>query len=199
MDGGTRPVDAAPDAPSCGPRIDAGASTDAKRLSLDFAVPVSLDVIDHHKNGLLQALSVQDVTGDQIPDLVTTVNRDSGASPPWVQLNRGIGDGRFKVPEVLWTGPPGFAGQVLVADTNSDSHPDIVFYDDSGSVTSSMCCSVSRGDGSFDLPVLLPDDGLGHLRPRLADVNRDGRLDLVYGETVGLKQYVVVVLNHSGR
>ncbi len=138
-------------------------------------------------------LSVSDVNGDGKPDLVvvnssSTNFKDSSTTLVGVLINNG--DGTFQSAVTYAVG--GYTGGVVaVKDVNGDSLPDLLIgvpcqsSQNGGSdcidSTSSSFVSVllSNGSGNFRTPVLFDSGGYGPKALAAADVNGDGRPDLV--------------------
>jgi hypothetical protein len=133
------------------------------------------------------SVAVADVNGDGKPDIVmTTVGGAAGSV--WVLL--GNGDGTFQTAVTYGTG--GYlAGGVAVADVNGDGKPDIVVANQCVSVNE---CSSSNGsagvllgngDGTFQTAVTYGTGGYEAERVAVADVNGDGKPDIVVTNACG--------------
>ncbi len=133
-------------------------------------------------------LTVADVNGDGIPDLVVAneygVNGSSHPSNTAVLI--GNGDGTFQAPVTYATGngTNGQSAQVQVADVNGDGMPDIIVQNRqpttiNGATTGLVSVLINAGHGTF-LPqqtyatVFLPEG-----RFAVADLNGDGHPDIV--------------------
>ena len=125
---------------------------------------------------------VADVNGDGKPDLIILNTGQSSQNCPYgpgsVGVLLGKGDGTFK-PAVAYGsgGDSGFS--VAVGDVNGDGHLDILvanFYDSTSCTAGPLGVLLGNGDGTFQ-PVILDGEAFGELT--LADVNGDGKLDIV--------------------
>jgi uncharacterized protein (TIGR03437 family) len=115
-------------------------------------------------------LAVADLNGDGILDVAAAIN---GAASNQVAVLLGLGGGSFK-PAVLsntGTSPP----EILIADINNDSKPDLLLAD---------CCGLSEasflagnGDGTFQAEVQF-SSGPNPAGLATADFNGDGHLDI---------------------
>ena len=143
------------------------------------------------------SVAIADVNGDGHPDLVLAMScQFAGQFVDNDQVNvlLGHGDGTFAF-AAKYSAAGFLAGSVATQDLNGDGHPDIVVVsgcqtlDHAGNCFGSSDGSVSvlmnKGDGTF-LPAAGYDSG-GHVATSLAvgDVNGDGKLDLVVGNTYG--------------
>ncbi len=108
----------------------------------------------------LNAFALLDANRDGRIDLVT----EDGA----VVLGRG--DGTFEVPERS----ADFATSIAVEDLNNDGSLDLVWMERGG-----LASRLGRGDGSFGEAFRVDVAGSFTRRLKLADLNRDGRLDVV--------------------
>jgi len=99
----------------------------------------------------------------------------------------GNGDGTFG-PETDYPTAPG-SNSVIVADFNGDSTPDLAVG--SGYSNGQDCISIllGNGDGTFRSYTLVPLPQYGVTSLAAADLNRDGKVDLVvatYGQSIGV-------------
>jgi hypothetical protein len=141
------------------------------------------------------AVAIQDLNGDGIPDIVVA---DVNNPQFWVLL--GKGDGTFQTPVSYNLGyDPEDGGmqssdRVLIGDFDGDGIPDdfvmmqpnptSTYPGDPGThpPPSLSYLALGNGDGTFQMPVPL-NRGLGAVTgAAAADVNGDGRLDLIFSE-----------------
>jgi hypothetical protein len=138
---------------------------------------------------------IADVNGDGIPDLVVANQCADGtncAAGGSVGVLLGNGNGTFQVAKSYKSG--GFLAQsVAVADFNGDGKPDVAVANwEPTNVCSVGTCTVGvllgNGDGTFQTAVNYSAGGNGGVSIAAADVNGDGRPDLlvIAGETVGV-------------
>jgi hypothetical protein len=122
--------------------------------------------------GLLPSgLAVADLNGDHILDVVVA-DFDSNAVGPDVLLGRG--DGTFQ-PHVPFTTDVGGSNSVAIGDFNDDGVEDVAAATDS---TDSVSVVLGNGDGTFG-PFAAYPTGWVPWSVSVADLNRDGKLDLV--------------------
>jgi len=133
------------------------------------------------------SLALGDVNGDGHADILVTVCLTSPCSgKSAVDVLLGNGDGTFR-PAASYASGYGFGqGPVVIADVNGDGTPDVAV----ASCLSSTCLEgavdvlLGNGDGTFQ-PVTTYDSG-GHAPSlAIADVNGDGKPDLVVGDCSG--------------
>jgi Big-like domain-containing protein/VCBS repeat protein len=129
---------------------------------------------------------VADVNGDGKPDLIIPNTGQTSQNCPYgpgsVGVLLGKGDGTFE-PAVVYGSGGDFAFSVAVADVNGDGKLDLLvanFYASTSCTVGPLGVLLGNGDGTFQ-PVLLGGPAYGQLA--LADVNGDGKLDLVTAGT----------------
>jgi hypothetical protein len=135
--------------------------------------------------GSLDSAAVADVNGDGSPDLV--VADDANGT---VGVLLGKGDGTF-LQIVNYSSGGVFPMSVAVADVNGDGKPDLLVAncDASGSsscidlsVDGSVGVLLGNGDGTFQTVVAYDSGGSGGASVAVADVNGDGKPDLVVAD-----------------
>jgi len=138
--------------------------------------------------GLPMSLAVADVNGDGKPDLVVTNDcHPTSCSTSSVSVLLGKGDGTFQALAIYDSGGFG-AMSAVVADVNGDGKPDLVVANDS--LFSSYYCGptcargqaavlLGNGDGTFQGAVTYDSDAYSSEAVAVADVNGDGKPDLV--------------------
>jgi hypothetical protein len=129
------------------------------------------------------AVAVADVNGDGKPDLVSanycTSSSDCSGS---IGILPGNGDGTFQPAVSLASGGVN-AFSIQVADVNGDSKPDLIV---ANACNSQSDCSngnvavlMGNGDGTFQPAQTYLSGGSSTVYARVADVNADGKLDLI--------------------
>jgi hypothetical protein len=127
---------------------------------------------------------VADVNGDGKPDLVIGLSYSANlCTPGTVSVMLGNGDGTFQSPVSYNSGGNGNSN-VAVADVNGDGKPDIVSanYFGGGGCTGSpggVAVLLGNGDGTFQSPVAYSSGGSEAIAVAVADVNGDGKPDLL--------------------
>jgi len=127
----------------------------------------SLPAIDNA--GFRAALLVADVTGDGYPEIIYAHYKDS-VDQLRVYLNDGAGNFGSTAITSNVSAPWNFAA----ADFNGDGIPDLVV---ANRISNALDLYVSQGDGTFILSSSLA--GVGFPFIVLADINLDGRIDIV--------------------
>jgi hypothetical protein len=122
-------------------------------------------------NGVASSVAVADVNGDGRPDLVVTTWSFSPTNPGSVGVLLGNGDGTFK-PVVTY--PAGGPQAAAIADVNGDGKPDVLVADTSGAGV-----LLGNGDGTFQREVTYSSGGSTPTSIVTADLNGDGKQDLV--------------------
>jgi hypothetical protein len=154
---------------------------------LNFAPAVA-----YNSGGLgAQSITVADVNGDGKPDLVlanycaTTFGDCSNGASVGVLL--GDGDGTFQT-AVPYSSGGVEAYSIAVADVNGDGKPDLLVLnwcaDSSCETGSSVGVLLGNGDGTFQTAVPYNSGGFNAPSIAVADVNGDGKPDLLVANNV---------------
>ncbi len=129
----------------------------------------------------MAGVAVGDVNGDGAPDVVTLISGNSHYSKLRVYPGDGAGGLRSPVVYDVLDVPE----NVRVADINGDGRQDVVITH-SGWLTLSVLEQLPNGTLDtpklFDAPYEVSEGGL-----LVTDINGDGRLDVVMGNTVSLQ------------
>jgi hypothetical protein len=137
------------------------------------------------------AVAVADLNGDKIPDLAVT-NRPNGT----VSILLGKGDGTFRPAQSFNANISPY--YVAVGDFNGDGIPDLAVTNFAGG-GSGVSVLLGKGDGSFGPPVSFPVSILGQPTGlATADLNHDGKLDLVVAFTGRNAPLAVLLGNGDG-
>jgi hypothetical protein len=152
---------------------------------LNFATVTSYAPGGYYTNSVAAA----DVNGDGKPDIIVANFCASSTLCPegevGVLLNNG--DGTFQT-AVTYSSGGSSAASVAIADVNGDSKPDILvanICDTNNNICSnpggsgSVGVLIGNGDGTFQSAVTYPSGGVSPLFVAVADVNRDGKPDIV--------------------
>jgi hypothetical protein len=131
-----------------------------------------------------ESIAVADVNGDGKSDVVTTNwdSRNNGNNRLSVLL--GNGDGTFQPAQNYSSGGCGFETfGVAIADVNADHKPDLLVAigggDDSACGDGQVTVLLGNGDGTFQTPVAYDAGDRLTIWVTVADVNGDGKLDLL--------------------
>jgi Bacterial Ig-like domain (group 3)/FG-GAP-like repeat len=130
----------------------------------------------------VSSLAVADLNGDGKLDVVAT-NYENPGLTVWL----GNGDGTFQAATTIsLAGFFSSTNSVAIGDLNGDGIPDLAVAQSAvgGEGYGAVAILLGNGDGTFQSPreisALVPA-----LAIRIADLNRDGKPDLVVGESVG--------------
>jgi hypothetical protein len=116
------------------------------------------------------SMAVADVNGDGAPDIITS-SRDDNT----VTVLLGNGDGTFRPEENFQTGKT--PRRLAVGDFNGDGRLDLVTANEGDNTASIL---LGNGDGTFASGIAAaPAPDLRPFQVAIADVNGDGRLDIV--------------------
>lgn len=159
------------------PAVAHGARNAMQNPSFPSGLPLQFDQGTSYQTGGTTPVDVAvgDFNHDGKLDLVV-INQDQDT----FAIMLGNGDGTFAAP-VIHNLPPGVPMQVAVADFNNDGNPDIAVI--TGSVngfTSQVIILLGSSSGSF-APPISTTSGVSGLTIKTADVNGDGKQDVLIG------------------
>jgi hypothetical protein len=140
-----------------------------------------------------RSVAVADVNGDGKPDLLVANCAAIASAPPCgdggstvASVLLGNGDGTFQAAVAYATGGMTDATSVAVADVNGDGKPDLVVASECATNLGYACAPVGEvgvllgnGDGTFQAPVAYSSGGYYAHAVVVADVNGDGKPDLL--------------------
>src|SRR6266446_6230965 len=128
-----------------------------------------------------RAVAIADLNGDHKPDLIVA----NGASNT-VGVLLGNGDGTFQ-PAVTYGSGGMFPSSVAVADVNGDDIPDILLNNACSDPNCDGTAGVllGNGNGTFQPVVTYSSGALNAFSVAVADVNHDGKPDLIVGNSCG--------------
>jgi hypothetical protein len=139
--------------------------------------------ITYSSNNDGETVALADVNGDGKPDIVLGVEcANSNCTGGGVNIMLGNGDGTFQS-AISYSSGGFYAVGVAVGDTNGDGKPDIIVANDCASQSNCSNGVVSvllgNGDGTFQPAVAYNTGGSQSFAVQAADMNGDGKLDLV--------------------
>lgn len=132
-------------------------------------------------------IAIKDLNGDAKPDLVVANQGCPGLNTYCLGVLLGNGDGTFKSVVTYpdggwsWSGGGGMSIPLMIADVNADGKPDLVVVNQTDRNYGHGVVSVlmGNGDGTFRPALTYDSGGFGAFSASVADVNRDGNLDVV--------------------
>ena len=181
---GARYAGGPPNLPGIGRHGRAGARSELAFTDVD-ASSIFLEAPQYDSGGHdAYSVAVADVNGDGKPDLLvanqcaSTSNCANGGS---VGVLLGNGDGTFQ-PAVSYNSGGEYAYSIAVADMNGDGHPDLLVANQcagSNCQNGGIGVLLGNGDGTFQPAVTYNSGGVEASSVAVADVNGDGKLDLL--------------------
>ena len=172
----------------------------------EFGEPGSVDVILGNGDGTFQNPTAYNSGGEiAFSVALADVNRDGKldmivadacapnsfcGEPGGTAVFLGNGDGTFQTSVIYGAGGgdfdsleslgPGYTSAVVVADTTGDGKADLIVVN--GGNASTAAVLLGNGNGTFQSWALHDSGGYGGAVPTVADLNGDGKLDLVSGD-----------------
>jgi hypothetical protein len=147
----------------------------------------------------VDAVAVADLNGDGWPDLVVGIN--VGFGPPAVEVLLNKGNGTFEA-AVGYKADGYDIASVAIADVNGDGKLDVIAVEEEeiGKNHSAIAVWLGNGDGTLGAPVTyeLTLDGTAALSLAIADLNGDGKPDLVVTDDDNKGKFVIYVLLNKG-
>jgi len=145
-----------------------------------------------------EGVAIADLNGDHKPDIVVT-NACGSFKCSYngtVGVLLGNGDGTFQ-PAVIYPSGGSYPASVAVADVNGDGRPDLLVTNACGDPNCDGTVGVllGNGNGTFNAPVTYSSDGTLPKSIVVADVNHDGKPDLI---VANLQSHDVGVLLGNG-
>jgi hypothetical protein len=136
------------------------------------------------------SVAVGDVNNDGKPDLlVANLCLDTTCADGGVGVLLGNGDGTFQ-PALTYSSGGSYANSIAVGDVNNDGKPDLLVPNQCASRTncngSVVDVLLGNGDGTFQSAVTYGSGGAGAESIAVADVNDDGKPDLLVANQQGL-------------
>ncbi len=155
-----------------------------------------LPVAHYATNEYAQFVCIADLNGDGNPDiLVASYENDIVKPVGEIEVLMGKGDGTF-VAAVDYVIPGAYPRAIYTGDFNGDGHVDlaVAVTTTSSNITLGLAIYLNKGDGTFRS---------GQRTPNLvpfgtADFNRDGKLDLIVGNSSGQDTNSVSILYGAG-
>ena len=136
---------------------------------------------------LATAIAVADVNGDSKPDIIITheCTVTSCENRVGVSILLGNGDGTFQ-PAATYNSGGQQSPSVALADVNGDGKLDLLVTEETFTCigvdcdnTGGVSILLGNGDGTFQAPVSYNSGGIGPMSVAAADVNGDGKIDLL--------------------
>ncbi len=141
----------------------------------------------YYHGGYCSSVAIADVNGDAIPDLVTANAglKDCGPNAQgFAGILLGNGDSTFQpvVDYLAINYTNGGVGDVAVADLNGDDKPDVMVTSGTqlfGTIPGTVGVLLGNGNGTFQTAVTFQTGGTQADAAVAADLNNDGRPDIV--------------------
>lgn len=129
-------------------------------------------------NSSVYNLTVSDLNNDGVSDIIASRFNSSGGSAQQTEIFIGNGNGTFQYRQNIVTNYTSLARQIAVGDVNGDGVVDLgIGSQDQGTYG----ILLGNGDGSFRAIVNYALPSSQSRSPVFADVNRDGKLDVLIG------------------
>jgi uncharacterized protein (TIGR03437 family) len=145
-----------------------------------------------------------DINGDGKPDLIVAYNQTDRTQPGGIAVLLGKGDGTFQTPvNITLPGPliqqitgSASSAALAVGDINGDGKLDVVTAIQ-GANSNQIAVLLGDGKGSFKTPILTATNTSPPMLV-IADINLDGKPDLVLADCCGLSEASYLAGNGDG-
>jgi uncharacterized protein (TIGR03437 family) len=137
-----------------------------------------------------------DFNGDGKPDLIVSSGPIDFTTPGSLAVLLGNGDGTFKISRNIALPGPLFSTALAVGDLNGDGKLDVVTAV-VGGARSTIAILLGNGDGTFQAPIQI-NSNTAPPTISIADLNGDGKPDLVLGDCCGLAEASFMLGNGDG-
>ncbi len=183
-----------------GPTDDSGVALVLNNGSGGFGPKVYYDRSPVPGYGVVLSFTTADVTGDGRPDLITLRSSGPDGGPSYFSVLRNTGGGFGTPTDYALPAPTSGSGPaaeaIAAGDLNGDTHPDVVV-----ATAATLDVFLNDGSGGYGTPsVIKVASDFTPSTVTLADVNGDGRLDIVVGGyATGVEaNQTEIVLNEGG-
>jgi hypothetical protein len=142
--------------------------------------------------GSIASFAVGKLDGDRTPDVVAGSQEGVNGPEGAVSVLRGTGSGGFKAPRTTRTGML-VPDKLALRDVNGDGKPDLLVANTAAAVDrdyAAIVVSLGRGNGTFSRLAEYDFDSQGPSAFRVADFNRDGKLDLLTASPYGMTLFL---------
>lgn len=150
----------------------------------NMETPLFLDQVSYSAGNLTEATAFGDVNGDGKLDLVVATL----VGTPSIGVLLGNGDGTFGSVSI-YSGGASSDGPIALADVNGDGKLDVIIENQCAAgethcgtrdaADGQVGVLLGNGDGTFQPPVFYDAGGEGTVSVTVADVNRDGKPDVI--------------------
>ena len=147
--------------------------------------------------GSIASFAVGKLDGDRTPDVVAGSQEGANVPEGAISVLRGTGSGGFRAPRTTRTGML-IPDKLALRDVNGDGRRDLLVANTAAAVDNgagdhdyaAIVVSLGRGNGTFSRLAEYDFDSQGPDAFRVADFNRDGKLDLLTASPYGMTLFL---------